>query len=486
MRRFSQVLFSQDLFAQARGAGDTRHGSMSSRSTASRKVGMFPAWSLGKLSLRWEHARTSLWFLPSILVAGAIILSTCLLRLDRELGTGYARGWWLFGGHAEGARTVLSVIASSLITVVAVAFSMTMVALQQASAQFSPRVLRSFTSDRGNQLVLGTYIGTFTYALLVLRRVREPADDGAGFVPAISISTGMLLALVSLGLLVYFVHHVAEALQVSTVLAAVRRELDRELSRLYPSKLGVSAAASGEPAPVGSGRRAPESTSSPPAEVVLVSEHEGYVRRIDERPLVSTGELGATHLAIEVQVGDYVRAGDILLRAECRTEPQRELVATAAAAFQLDRDRSIREDPLFGIQQIVDIAVKALSPGVNDPTTAEQALDQLAGALTLLSSRTLPDPNRLLAGGLTCSFRTPTYEDFVSSAFAQVRRAARRDLHVSVYMLRLLHKMAGRATEPAYSAALARQRAELLAGFDRSNLTPAELTSLDDDEAEVS
>src|SRR5690606_6921401 len=139
---------------------------------------------------------------------------------------------WLFGGTADAARGLLSTIAGSLITVATVAFSITIVAVQQAASQYSPRVLRTFTNDRGNQIVLGMFIATFTYALLVMRQVRTSGEGQGGFVPAMSITVAIVLSLGSLGLLIYFFHHSTELLRVEHILNAVRRETARELDRL--------------------------------------------------------------------------------------------------------------------------------------------------------------------------------------------------------------------------------------------------------------
>lgn len=424
----------------------------------------------GKLSLGWQRAHTSLWFIPALLVVAAGLLSTAMLRLDRALGTGYAGGWWLFGGNAEGARTVLSVIAGSLITVVAVAFSVTMIAIQQASTQFTPRVLRNFTRDRGNQLVLGWYIATFTYALLVLRRVRELGDDDAEFVPSIAISTGMLLALVSLGFLIYFVHHASESLQVNAVLSSVRGELDRELEHLFPARLG-----DGEQDPADFDAM----VSALAAECVgreetLRSEREGYLRRIEEHELSTLSKLGVRFVRVEVRIGEYVTQGDALVRVWSDRPLDPEFRRRARSAFQLDRERSVHQDPLFGIRQLVDIGVKALSPGVNDPTTAEQALDHLGGAVALLLERAIPSPLRNFEGGMRVLFRTPSFADYLDASFAQIRRAARGDLHVSLYLLGTLQKLKRRASSPGRAAALELQIEQLLAGVDRGSLTDAE------------
>ena len=430
-------------------------------------------WS-GKIVIAWQRARSSLWFIPSLLVLFAVVLSTALLRIDAALGTSYATSWWLFGGSAEGARTVLSVIAGSLITVVAVAFSVTMIAIQQASTQFTPRVLLNFTSDRSNQVVLGTYIATFTYALLVLRRVRESTEGGSAFVPSIAISTGMLLALVSLGLLVYFIHHVSEVLQVSHLLTAIRRELDGQIRHLFPQALGRGEE---EPASLeamiaeGSGDSAGE-------EIVVRSDEEGHLRRIDASELSAAASQCVRFVRVEVQIGDYLREGDVLLRAWTGAPPREGFEDRVRGAFQVARDRSIEQDPLFGIRQLVDIGVKALSPGVNDPTTAEQALNLLGGAMSFIIGRSMPSPVRVVDGGVRFLFRAPTFADYVDACFAQIRRAARSELHVSLYLAGVLRSLLDRTTSESRAYHLRRQLEAIYAGYDLESLSDEERGTL--------
>lgn len=422
--------------------------------------------------LAWRHANASLWFVPSLLVCAAAVLSTALVELDHRLGTAYPEGGWLFGGSADGARTILSVIAGSLITVVAVAFSITIIAIQQASTQFTPRVLRNFTRDRGNQVVLGTYIGTFTYALLVLRRVRAATETRVEFVPSIAISAGMLLALISVGMLVYFIHHVAQSLQVTSLLRSLRRDLDREIEKLFPERVGEAA------------RELPADDPATPArgddgsrhEVVLRLEDEGYLERIDEAALERIAVAGARLVVVEVQLGEYVRRGDIVLRAHFASAPTGATIDAMQAAFQVDGDRSLLQDPMFAVRQIVDIGVKALSPGINDPTTAEEALDHLGGALGLLAQRRFPSPARDVEGARFV-FRVPSFDDFVVASFSQLRRAARTDLHVTLHLIRILHGLQEAA--PAHARrALRRETLEVLAGFDTSLLTARERRAL--------
>jgi uncharacterized membrane protein len=437
---------------------------MTTRRRSKRKPGH--SGVAGQFSLAWQRAQTSLWFLPSLLVLASVPLALGLIRVDIAAGSGYGKHWWLFNGGAEGARVVLSVIAGSLITVLAVAFSGTMIAIQQASTQFTPRVLRNFTRDRGNQVVLGTYIATFTYALLVLRRVRGDNGSPDEFVPAISITVGMALALLSLCLLVYFIHHVSESLQVTYLLRAIRRDLDEELERCFPDELGAPAH---EAAP------ARERASEPAliVETMIRSENEGYLRRVAESALGGESQDRPLWRTIEIApvIGDYVRKGDVVARVRSDGPLPPELECRLRSAFQLDRDRSVQQDAMFGIRQLVDIALKALSPGINDPTTAEQALDHLSGALALLLHRCGPDPERSLPDGTRVRFEIPDFSDYVEASFAQIRRAARSNLHVSRYLIEVLRKLLEQARSESHASALRVEIEEVLAGFDHSVLT---------------
>lgn len=393
------------------------------------------------LRLTWENARSGLWFVPAVLVAAGAVLAVLCLYLDSRLGSSYAQySFWLFTGSGQAARTLLSVVAGSLINVVAVTFSVTMIAIQQAATQYTPRLLRNFTSDPGNQIVLGTYLGTFTYALIVLRQVRGSEAETQAFIPTISIFVAIALALVSLGLLVYFIHHASEWLQVEQVLERTRAELASEIDSLFPEQFG---AASQDPPPFGKGltdRGAAGGDEAGRHQQEVRSSGQGYLRYIDRRELLAGLSGGRRWAAVPVKIGDYLRPGIPLLRLLEGEELEREQLDRLHSAFQLDRSRSIRQDVLFGLRQMVDIALRALSPGVQDPTTAEQTIDFLSASIGALLSRELPSPERELDGARV-TFCLPSFADYVDAAFTQIRRAARNDAHVSEHLLSALRSL---------------------------------------------
>lgn len=364
---------------------------------------------------------------------------------------------------------MLSVIAGSLITVIAVAFSGTMIAIQQAATQYTPRVLRNFTKDRGNQWVLGMYIGTFAYALLVLRRVRGEDGNLGAIVPSLSISAAMLLALISLGFLIYFIHHMSEALQVSSLLSAIRQELNAEIARLHPP------ASEATQAPQGAAGRDSEAIGH---EKAVRFEAEGYLRLIDHERLARAARDGVRLLEVEVGIGEYLRRGDVIVRAFTESPPGDDFVDDVRAAFQVDRDRSVQQDPLFGIRQMVDIAVKALSPGINDPTTAEQALDHLGSVINDLLTREVCSPVQIFAGPARISCKAPTFATYVEASFDQIRRAARSNLHVSLHLLAVLRSLLGRAPDEHHAVVLRNQLDQVIEGFDRDPLGRRDLALL--------
>lgn len=434
-----------------------------------------------KFANMWENALSSLWFVPALLVLGGVLLSSALLLVDATLAPDLeGRVPWLFQGTAGAARSLLSTVAGSLITVISVAFSITILALQQAATQYSPRVLRNFTSDRGNQVVLGTYLATFTYALLVMRQVREPTGDQAGFVPALSVTMSLVLALVSVGLLVYFIDHISGSLQVSSILASIRQELDAEVDHLFPSEFGRG---SEEPPSVEAlvQQTAKERRGR---ETVVRSEGAGYLRRIDEEQLA--GVTREVHLVwVHPQIGDYLHPGMVLVKTWSEEPLAEDRQKEVREAFVLDRERSIFQDPLFGVRQMVDIAVKALSPGINDPTTAEQSLANLGDVVARLLVREIPSSLRRTDGGSLYLFNRPGFPVYVDASFSQIRRAARRNVQVTLYLLGRLGELARRVPTSERAAPFRQQVEEILAALDSSDFTPADRRALGDQAREV-
>jgi uncharacterized membrane protein len=185
----------------------------------------------------WDHLRTSFWFVPAIMVSVAAALALAAVAFDEAAGNdGLKRLTWIYSGGAEGAGLLLGTVAGSMIAIAGTVFSMTLVALSLASSQLGPRLLRNFMRDTTNQVVLGTFVSTFVYCLLVLRTIRRA--DAEAFVPHLSVSIGVMLAIISVGVLIYYIHHVSVSIQADEVVSRVGRELEEGIGRLFPGQLG--------------------------------------------------------------------------------------------------------------------------------------------------------------------------------------------------------------------------------------------------------
>ncbi|MBI4499255.1 MAG: DUF2254 domain-containing protein [Chloroflexi bacterium] len=419
----------------------------------------------------WDDALSTFWFVPALLVIMGAVLALGMLYADTVWGPEFEqRVPYLFQGTADAGRSLLAAIAGSLITVVTLAFSVLIVALNQASTQFTPRVLRNFMSDRGNQVVLGSYLGAFAYALLVLRQIRSTAADVPAFVPPLAITGAIALTLWCIGLLVYFFHHSARSLQAETILEEIHQALLDATERLYPDELGFPAAADHESLP----------DPPPGAQLEVVrTARAGYLRRLDVEQILGIAGPPVRLVRVVPQIGTYLPHGAVLAEVWADPAPSAQEFSSVRNAFILGQEQTIRQDALFGIRQLVDIAVKALSPGINDPTTAEHALDRIGNVIGILAGRAFPRRRRMVPGAATIFwFERPDFADFVAAAFGQIRHAARGGVHPTRHLLTVLSAVRARTFTPDRAAAVRGEVEEALAGIERAGMTPRERTSI--------
>jgi len=398
-----------------------------------------------RLSAWWYELRSSLWFVPAVMAVAAVILALLMVRLDERLLLDQRAGSsWLFGGGAEGARGVLSAIAGTMITVTATVFSITIVALQLASSQFTPRVLRSFTADRGNQVVLGVFIATFTYALLVLRAVRSAAQDREIFVPSASVTVAIGLTVISLGFLIYYIHHAARSIQASVIIGRAATDTLDLINRLFPSD--------GDWATIHDASTELPSVDEP---VVVQAAHGGYVQGIDHDALIALGDEYQMMLRAEPRLGEYVLPGASLASVWPASvfagDEDGGRIAVARghvkeriqAAFTLGLERTLEADVELGFRQLADIGIKALSPGINDPTTAIVCIDRIAEALVCLGQRGQPCEVRTgKDGAVRLVLRGPAFDRLVDVAYRQIRHYGAGDPEVAEHLILTLGRAA--------------------------------------------
>ena len=395
-------------------------------------------------SLR-EHLRLSLWFVPSVLTIAAALLALLLVAVDQRRAVDGSEFLFSFGGSPEGARSVLSTIAQSMLTFTGLVFTITMLVLQLASSQLSPRVMRTFLRDRGNQVVLGTFVATFVFTLLVLREVRTPIDGSDAFVPAISVWVAFALLLASIGAFVWYIDHMAHAIRASTVIANIWTETVKAIERLYPERVGVQA---------GDTDWAP---SNPPG-IVLKSPKAGVVVRVDEAALLEATAGDDRVIELCPRVGDFIPQGAPLVRLwGAWTRDTAEEVRDGVA---IDGERTMDQDAAFGFRQLVDVAVRALSPGTNDPTTAVQALDRIHDLLRRLAQREIPSPIRSLDGRVRLILPRPTWDDYVQLGLEEIRLAGATQVQVIRRLRAILDDLATEVPDDR-RAALRGERREL-------------------------
>ncbi len=398
----------------------------------------------------------------------AALLALLAVELDKAFAEDLLeRLGWVYSGGAEGASQLLSTVAGSMIAIAGTVFSMTLVALSLASSQLGPRLLRNFMRDTVNQVVLGTFVATFVYCLLVLRTIRR-ADELA-FVPHLAVSIGVLLAVVSIGVLIYFIHHVSVSIQADEVVAKVGRELEEGIDRLFPGHLGKSESheslAQGE-------ATLPESFAREARPVCALED--GYLQMIDAEALMDVATAEDLLIRLECRPGRYLVKGRAMVAVWPGDRVTESLIEKINDAFVFGNQRTGTQDVEFSAQQLVEIALRALSPGINDPFTAIACVDRIASALCRLARRDMPSAHRFDAQGrLRLLASGPTFSGIVDKAFNQIRQSSRSNPAIAIRMLDAIAQIAQRVQHSPDAENLQRH-AEMIVRGARDAVTEAE------------
>ena len=377
--------------------------------------------------LRWirnaDLADASLWFMPAVAVSIALVVGIVLTEIEIESDS--FLGDFVFQGGASEARQLLTVIASTMITVTGLVFVLTVIALQIAASQFSPRLLRTFLRDRGTQVVLSTFVATFAYSLAGLHTVGR-VSSGEIFVPRLAISGALALAFASVGMLVYYIHHITDSIRIDTIMRVVEKGTLATLDRLHPTRDNGSAA---------------EFHDLPPQTLIVGARSSGYVQDYHVEPLVEQARTRDIVVAFIHPVGHHVVRG----RPLAHVWPAPEDGATAQSnwdtwvdqAVSITDERSIKRDMAFGVRQLVDIAIKAVGPSINDPYTSVQAIQHLSVILVEIAGRTL---DAGVDTGVNAQVVIPisSFESYLHLVCSHIRQEAANRPRVMVALLRLL------------------------------------------------
>ncbi len=401
------------------------------------------------------------WLLPMAMTIAGIAGAVLMVGVDRG---GWVPPWllesaWVYNGSGTGARTLLGAVAASTIGVAGTVFSITIAALSLAAGQMGPRLLRNFTRDRGVQVTLGAFLGTFSYALMVLRTVRT-AEEGA-FTPSLSLTVSLALAFVCVALLIYFVGHMAGRINVDTVIDLVSDDMHDAMQR-------IAVDAPGEPPPLD----AFWAGASP-----VVDRRHGYLQEIDADRLANWAAEQGVAIRLLVRPGDYVFPGAPIAVV---TRPMTGIDAVIRTVTALGDTRVSSDDIEFAIRQLVEVAVRALSPGINDPHTAISVLDRLGSALCELVPKWLPSGVHLRHGRAALVTPAVDYDGLADAMFHMIRQNAGGSVAVLARIVEVLGAVASCEVDPVRIAALSRHADLVLDDARRSVKNPSDLADLRD------
>ncbi len=398
------------------------------------------------------------WLLPAVLVALGILIAEAAIQVDRRslLPTAAIESGWLYSGGATGARTLLGAVASSTIGVAGTVFSITIAALALASSQMGPRLLRNFTSDRGNQATLGVFLGTFAYALTTLRTVRTKAEGE--FIPHVSLTLAVLLAFVCVAMLVYFVQHIASRINLDTLIDIVHDDVHAAIERLTV-----------ETPPATGGRMDWQGA------VAVRAVRQGYLQQLDQDGLADWAAAQHRTVQLLIRPGDYVFPDTPIALVLGGSEGAQDAIRNAIA---LGPHRVGTADLEFAVRQLVEVAVRALSPGINDPDSAINVIDRLGGTLCVLSSRHLPGGAVERDGRVVLTRSVTTYDGLCDLMFDMIRQNAAASPAVLIHLLEVLALVASCEGRRERVAALRRHGGLVLMDGEREIGNPADVRQL--------
>jgi uncharacterized membrane protein len=402
-----------------------------------------------------EYVRGSLWVLPTASVILALAAGTGLSLVKLGPGSPLA-----FQGTADDARNLLAAVASTMVTVIALLLGLTVVALQLASTQFSPRLLRNFLRDRPNQLVLSAFAATFAYSAAGLYTVGVSGGNRSAEFPRLAVTGALVLLFICLGLLVFFADHLAHSIQIDAIMGVVLRDTITVINTRMLA---------------GGGRAPPV----PEDAAVVPAQQSGYVQTVDPQRLLEAARQHRIWLRLRPRVGEHVVAGTpigwIWSAVTGQPPDPSVLQPSVADAIRIGFERTLEQDPAFGLRQLVDVACRALSPAVNDPYSAIQAVDRLSVIFCALAVRDLGDH---VEGDAEALVAVPgwSFPEYLAVACGLIRRYGSGEPTVADALLRLLHSCALVAA-PRYDrlAAIAREAQLVLADTEREVAQSADL-----------
>jgi len=408
---------------------------------------------------RREALRTNLWLLPTVEVVAAVALYGVTHALDRAVySESLTLPSWMLFGNADAARQILTTLAAAVITVVGIVFSITIVTLTLASTQFGPRMLRNFIRDRGTQFTLGTFVATFVYATLVLISIGPGDRTNKDFVPHLSITFSVGLVTLSMAVLIYFIHHIATSIQLPLVIASIARDLSRAIDADTDESVTVE---SGPSVPELL-RRMTDSGGTVPAP------SSGYLQFIRHEALIGLAAEKGAVIRLLHRPGHFLVSGHPMATV-WPPDAARGVSEALRRAHLVGSSRTLAQDISFAIDQLVEIAIRALSPAVNDTFTALTCIDWLGAGLCEITTRWRPvRVHRDSHGYVRLITAHVSYTRLVERAFEKIRQAGRGMPAVLIRQLEALAKIIDHTTTDEQRDLLLAQAAMILQASEES------------------
>lgn len=406
-----------------------------------------------RLIKAWHDLQSSYYFIPGLMALGACVLAYVTTHIDQTFDIELSQNLGFFYTNtAESARVILSTIAGSMISVAAVTFSITMVAVTSAAGQYGPRLIGNFMRDRGNQITLGMFTSTFIYCLLILRIVRTGSGDAGDivdFVPNVSLLVGIGLTLLSVAVMIFFIHHIPETLNVGNITGEVGRQLRSDLEALYPAGVGQSPKDADKNEPHQKEPDTSELTSD--TAIKIRAKAEGYIQAVNDDALLELAKEHDAVIAMDYRPGDFVTKGNALMSVWSGSDIDEDVIQKFRNGFAMGQERTAHQNVLFLADELVEILARALSPGVNDPFTAINCINWFHSAMKAVMRGTPPSPFRYDDNGTFRVIARPiSFSRFVSVLCDQSRPYIAKDRNATVKMLTILTELTAEADEPEH------------------------------------
>lgn len=391
-----------------------------------------------KLAPWIEKTQASFWFIPSVMMIFSLILAVFTIYLDMAHSqTGQDTFAFLYQTDVNAVRSLLGTIAAAMITVTSIAFSITIVTLTLASSQFGPRLMRNFMMDKGTQLVLGSFIATFLFCIAIFCALSF--QKPYAFAPGITVAVAIAMTCFSVWILIFFIHHVAKSIQADVVIDGVFCELQGNIAKLFPKTTGEDITHSDV-------LSAKNNIGS--FKVKVNAPFSGYLQLIDKKSLLNLAAKAQCTIQLHYSAGDFIVENATIATVYTHNKLEQDFAKSIIKHIVHGACRTPVQDPEFAVHQLVEIALRALSPGINDPYTAITCIDKLGAVLCTLADKTFPKTNVFVDDELRLVCKSLTFTDIATAAFDQIRQQSQTNLAVTIRMLDSLYVVATQAKSP--------------------------------------